>query len=178
MIFLDTETTGLLRPTASSLSDQPRITEVYLLKLDESLQIVDEIETLVNPTIPIPETITKITGITDEMVAGCPTFPMLYPRLCEFFLGERTVVAHNCSFDMGVFWAELARMEAEFKFPWPQEWICTVERSFHLKNKRLKLSDLHEMATGKPHVDNAHRAKDDVHAMVRCYLWLKEGGHV
>ena len=175
MIFGDTETTGLLRPDAITMNLQPFITEIYFVKLSEDFQFVDEINTFVKPPIPIPDHITKLTGITDEHVEKAPTFLELYERLVDFFIGERVAVGHNISFDLGMLYCELARKNLEYKFPWPQEWICTVEKSLPIQNKRLRLSQLHELATGKPH-ENAHRAKEDTFAVIRCYLWLKEQG--
>lgn len=176
MIIIDKETTGLLKPSANNLSEQPHDIEIYALKLDENFEFVDEFESFVNPMIPIEPHITKITGIDDTMVATAPTFPTLYPELCDLFLGEKEVVAHNVSFDMGMMWVELSRMEREYHFPWPSVWTCTVEKSFHIKNRRMKLSELHELATGTPHKEGAHRARADVHALARCYKWMKEEG--
>jgi len=180
MIFGDTETTGLLQPEANELRNQPYITEIYLVKLELNKRngeftFIDELETFVRPPIPISEEITKITGITDAMLMDAPSFAQIYPKLCEFFLGETTFVAHNCSFDTGMLWCELARLEKEFKFPWPSDQQCTVELSMPLENKRLSLAKLHEKAFGAPH-ENAHRAKNDVMAMVRCYSWLVQSG--
>ncbi len=179
MIFIDTETTDLLKSSANDISNQPKITEICIIKTNDDLtEIVEEYTTLINPEIPIPEHITKITGITDCMVLQKPVFAEVYPKIAEIFLGEKTVIAHNCVFDMGVLWCELSRIEKEFRFPWPMHWLCTVEKSFHIKNKRLKLGELHLMATGEEHKQNAHRAKDDVFALIRCFAWLREEGHL
>ena len=93
-------------------------------------------------------------------------------RLLCLFLGEETVIAHNATFDMGMIWIELSRMEMEFHFPWPRNWFCTVEKSMYIQHKRLTLKKLHELATGGEH-KNQHTAKGDVQALVRCYKWLK-----
>lgn len=175
MIFLDTETTGLLNPDAVSLSLQPSIIQLYAVKLTDDLKFISEIDTLMNPKVAIPHHITKITGITDAHVANAPEFVQVYDQLTKFFLGESTVVAHNVAFDMGMLWCELSRLGLEFKFPWPPTHICTVEKSEPIENHRLKLGRLHEIATGEPHKD-AHSAKGDVIAMVRCYAWMKEQG--
>lgn len=177
MIILDTETSGLLNPHANDLSDQPSIIEIYALKVDEDFNFVDEIDTLIHPGFMIAEHITKITGITNKMLNKTDTyFPDVYDDLCDLFLGETQVVAHNCRFDMDMIFVELARMEKQFNFPWPKEWICTVEKTQWLHHKRLSLSDLHFLATGKNHSDKAHRAKEDVYALARCIPWIKEKG--
>lgn len=178
MIFIDLETTGLLHPEAADISQQPFITEFYAIRINENWDVVDEIETFMKPDIPIPEIVTKITGITDEMVRGAPTFIEMYDRLCDFFLGETVAIAHNATFDMGVLRFELERYGLQFNFPWPKKYNCTVELSYPIQNKRLKLTQLHEIATGRPHDDGAHRAKNDVMALIRCYRWLMEKGFV
>ncbi len=177
MIFIDTETTGLLKAEAADLSLQPHITEIYAVRLDDDYKFISELETFVKPPIPIPEEITKITGITDAMIADAPSFIRVYDDLVSLFLGEAEVIGHNIPFDMGMLYCELARTNLEYHFPWPKTWTCTVEKSMSIENKRLRLVYLHELATGSPH-ENAHRAKNDVMAVVRCHIWLRKKGLV
>jgi len=175
LIFIDTETTGLLKPDAASLHLQPYITEIYVVKLTDKLSFIDEFETLIKPPIPIPDETSKVSGITNELVANAPKFIEVYDRLVDLFMGERITVGHNVSFDLGVLWSELARHRLEFHFPWSPTWLCTVEKSTSIKHKRLSLKDLHMLATGHAHED-AHRAKSDVLAMIRCYQWMEQKG--
>lgn len=182
MIFFDTETTGLLQPEANDLNMQPYIIELYAVDLQwdpdtGSFKFVKEFESFFKPPIPLDPIITKITGITDDMLVDQPTFASRYGAVCDFFLGQTTMVGHNLSFDAGMLWTELARLQCEIKFPWPKNHQCTVELSMGIKHHRLKLSDLHELATGAPH-DGAHRARGDVEAMVTCYKWMIEQGHI
>ncbi len=177
MIFIDLETTGLLKPDTIDTNLQPFITEIYAVKLTKDLEFIDELDTLVKPPIPISEEITKLTGIDDAMLVNAPSFISVYPKLVELFLGEKETVAHNISFDLGVTYFELRRCGYENKFPWPYIWTCTVEKSMPIQNKRLRLSQLHTLATGAPH-EGAHRAKADTLALLRCYVWLREKGLV
>ncbi len=180
MIFLDTETTGLLNPEANDLNKQPYITELYMVKLEwdnGEFQFIDEFHSLFNVPVPIEPIITKITGIDEKMLEGQPTFPDKYMEIAKFFLGEDTVVGHNLAFDNGMIWTELSRIQCETKFPWPIHHHCTVELSLPIEHHRLKLSDLHTKATGAPH-DGAHRARSDVEALVTCYAWLKNEGYI
>lgn len=177
MIAIDTETTGLKRPDACEEHLQPYIIEIYLCKFDYDGNIIDEFDTLVKPPIPISEVITQITGITNEDVADAPTFIEIYDDLAAFCLGETDWFAHNLSFDAGVIESELHRHGLEFKFPWPINHNCTVEISYPINNKRLKLGQLYQMATGKE-MKNAHRAKSDVVQMVEAICWLKEEGFI
>lgn len=177
MIVLDTETTGLMEPELCDINLQPRITEIYACVLNDDFEIVKELETLINPLIPIPEHITKITGITDDMVSGMPTFMEIYPALCDMFCGQTESVGHNVTFDLDVIKIELRRLGLEHKFPWTQHRRCTVELSFPIENKRLKLGQLYKIVTGKELV-GSHRAKNDVMATAQCYAWLKENKFV
>lgn len=174
-ILFDTETTGLLVPEINELSAQPYIVDFYAIKIDDDFNVIDEVETYVKPPIPIPAEMTKIHGVSNETVKNAPTMEELYPRLAEFFLGTQKLVGHNVAFDRSMLANELLRCDKLLKFPWPPEHICTVEMSMPIEQRRMNLSSLHTRATGKPH-ENAHRAKADVFALVRCYHWLLENG--
>jgi DNA polymerase III subunit epsilon len=178
MIAIDTETTGLLRPGATELHLQPFVIEICALKFDKDFKVTDEFTTFVKPPVPIPDEIIKITGIDNSMVQKAPSFVSIYDDLCNFFLGENVMFAHNCAFDVGILLHELQRIGFQYKFPWPPKQICTVEASYSIKNKRLRLGDLYEIATGKKEIENAHRAKSDVLAMVECIKFLSENNFI
>lgn len=176
-VIFDTETTGLIKPEAQSIDEQPEIIEIYCVKLDDDFNIIGEFDQLLKPQKPISETITRITGIDAKMVAGKPSFAEIAPDLCKFFVGTQRVVAHNLAFDRNMLANELLRVDRLLKFPWPPEHICTVQKSMGIEQRRINLSKLHEYACGKP-LANAHRAKDDVFGLVRCYHWMVERGMV
>jgi DNA polymerase III epsilon subunit-like protein len=172
-ILFDTETTGLLKPSASDSNMQPYITEICCVKIDDNFNLIDEIETYVKPPIPIPQEVSKITGIDDNTVRSAPTFEEIVPLLADFFVGTDHLIGHNLPFDRSMLVNELSRLDKQYMFPWPPYQWCTVEMSMNIEQRRLSLSKLHEYATGKPH-EGAHRAKNDVYALVRCYHWLLE----
>ena len=172
-IVFDTETTGLLKPNLNELSAQPYITEIYCCKIDNDFKIIDEFESLVKPPIPISAEITKITGITDEKLKDAPSFIEIYDLLAEFFLDTYTLVAHNLPFDRDMVANELRRIDKLLQFTWPPIHYCTVEKSMYIKGHRLTLGNLHKLATGNM-PEKAHRAKDDVFSLIRCYHWLLE----
>ena len=173
MIAFDTETTGLLKPDVTNINLQPHIIEIYLCKFNYDGKIIDEFETYLKPPIPLPEIITKITGIEERDLKNAPTFIEIYDDLSNFVLGETEIFAHNCSFDIGMVSNELKRVELENRFPWPMHHRCTVELSYPIKNRRLKLEQLFKIATGRDMTDQ-HRAKFDVLATVECIIWLKK----
>ena len=99
MIVFDLETTGLPKAEGSDLDMQPRIIEFGAIKLDKDLEEVDRLEFFCNPGHELDPQIIKITGITDEMLKDEKPFVANYLSLCEFFLGEKTIVAQNLPFD-------------------------------------------------------------------------------
>jgi DNA polymerase III alpha subunit (gram-positive type) len=175
-IIFDTETTGLVKPLATPLDDQPQIIEFAAIKVDfDTLEEVDRLEFLVHPGRTLPEEIIKITGITDEMLSDALPFVAHIDPLSKFFLGAQTLIAHNLSFDTSLLRFDLMRNGCEFKFPWCPTQICTVEASFSIRNKRMRLCQLHELAEGAEHKD-AHRAMADVEALVRVVKYLRKEG--
>lgn len=180
-VLFDTETTDLIHNHAIPLAHQPRIIEIYAQKIQlpsdsfgsvEDWQFVDEIDSFVNPQIPITDEITRITSITNEDVSNAPKIAEIFPKLREFFSNADMVVAHNLSYDMGVVDFEQMRVNPDEKFPWPRKKLCTVEATEHLKGYRLNLNALHEHLFGVK-FEGAHRAKTDVNAMTLCFkrLW-------
>ena len=91
-VVFDIETTGL-SPTYN------RIIEIGAVRIKDG-KIQDTFSEFVNPEVPIPYTITKLTSITDAMVQSAPTIEEILPRFLEF-VGDASVVAHNAAFDTG-----------------------------------------------------------------------------
>ncbi len=174
MILFDTETTSLTAPEAAPIEQQPWIMEFAAIKVDaRSLKETARLQFMCKPPIPIPLDSIKITGITNEMVAGKPPFAAFFPQLQDFFLGERYIIAHNLSFDITALRHEIGRLGKVTAFPWPPKQWCTVEKTLNMKGYRLSLGALHELLFGKPHED-AHRAMIDVEAMWRCVKELRK----
>ena len=96
----DLETTGL-----SAVRD--RIVEIGAVRIELD-GTMSRYETLVNPGVPIPWRVSRIHGITDEMVADAPKFKdAAYPFL-DFIKGS-SLVAHNAQFDLAFLQESLAR---------------------------------------------------------------------
>jgi DNA polymerase-3 subunit epsilon len=90
-IVLDLETTGL-DPTYDE------IIEIAAIKYSNGEKI-SEFTTMVKPQNKINEYITKLTGITNEMVNNAPRIEKVLPDLMKF-LGDSVIVAHNANFDI------------------------------------------------------------------------------
>jgi DNA polymerase-3 subunit alpha (Gram-positive type) len=177
MLVFDTETTGLLKPELTQLELQPYIIEFGVVRLDEKFKVVEEYGTFIKPPVPLPPDIVEITGITDKMLKNAPSFIEVVDDIADIFRGQEIIYAHNCSFDINMLVNELTRYDLQYKFPWPSRQRCTVEISHPIKNKRLKLIDLYEMATGSRNF-RAHRALDDTKALAKIVKWLHKEGFV
>lgn len=90
-VALDTETTGL-SPIYNELI------EISAIKY-KGKEKVGTFSTLIKPKAKIPYAITRITGITNEMVANSPNIERVMPNLIKF-IGETTIIAHNANFDL------------------------------------------------------------------------------
>lgn len=178
MIVFDLETTGLPKAEGSDLDMQPKIIEFGAIRVtDGNFEAYDRLEFFCNPGHPLDPKITKITGITDEMLKDEKPFIAHYEKLCNFFLGEKTMVAHNLPFDRKVLKFDLERIDKLLHFPWPFEHICTVEVGESVWGKKRKLGDIHKDVTGEE-IKNAHRSVNDVEATIRILKWYRSEGHV
>jgi len=175
VVIIDTETTGLLPPAGTSLGLFPQIIEIYAAKINpDTDEILEEIDTLVKPLIPIPLFISRTNGIIDEMVKGSPLFVEVYEEIVEVFFGARLMIAANLMFDQGKLITELKKIGKEYHFPYPPEKFCVIEQSMHLRGYRLKNQEITELRTGQP-AKTKHRAKADAWEAYENYKWLKNG---
>lgn len=178
--IFDTETTGLIKPKASDIKEQPYITEIYCLKVKQEgndFEVIGEFESLIKPPVPLSEEITRITGLTDHDLKDSPSFAKIAKELAEFHTGVDRMVAHNLAFDRSMLANELVRCGKVLNFPWPVQHVCTVEKTMHIEQRRLSLTKLHQELFGEDFPD-AHRAKNDVLPLYRCYKELVKRGAI
>ncbi|SFO26955.1 exonuclease domain-containing protein [Nitrosospira briensis] len=155
-VILDLETTG-----DSPLYD--RITEIALVRFENGIE-TERWETLVNPRISIPPFISRLTGITNEMVSGAPTFEEVAHKLYGYIEGA-VLAAHNVRFDHGFLKSEYKRIGAVLR----QKVMCTVKLSRRLYPEHRShgldaIMRRHGLVT-----DARHRAMGDVE-LVMAYL--------
>lgn len=157
IVVFDIETTGFS-------SENDRITEIGAVKIQNGI-IVDRFSTFVNPQMPIPDKIKKLTGITDEMVADSETIEGILPMFIEF-CSDAVVVAHNASFDMGFIKANAIRQKLTFN----PTYIDTVE----LARCLLPQLEKHKLNIVADHlgieIGGHHRAVNDAEATAAIYL--------
>ena len=89
-VVFDVETTGLDYR-------KDRIVEVSALKF-EKWKLINRFEALIDPEVEISDEVTRINGITNQMLWGKPKIDVVLPKLLEY-IGKLPIVAHNAMFD-------------------------------------------------------------------------------
>ena len=170
ILVFDTETTGLTLHPDAPLAKQPKIIELGAALVDRNGQVVETLSQLVHPRESVTDEITKITGITNEMLADAPNFEECLPQLRHIFGQAFAVFAHNLPFDKAMLRNDLARAQV-LDFPWPRQEYCTVGLHKEQWGRNPKLTELYEFAMGRP-LPQTHRALDDVQALVEAIVAL------
>ena len=160
-IVFDLETTGISHQTC-------KITEIGAVKVRDG-KILETYNTFVNPECPIPEEVSKLTSITDEMVADARTIDKVLPEFLEF-IGDRLLIAHNADFDTGFIRAAAKAQGLRFENPY----LDTLGLSRYL-NPELKNHKLDTVANRYDLGDfNHHRACDDAHMLALIFFAMTE----
>ena len=160
-VVVDVETTG-------GRGDQHRVTEIGAVKVRNG-EIVDSFQSLINPQRAIPPGITRLTGISAEMVADAPYFADVADEL-ETFLDGSIFVAHNVDFDYGFINNEFARIGRRFRFP--KLCTCASMRRLYPGHRSYSLAALCR-AYDIP-LKSHHRALCDAEAAAHLLLMINE----
>ena len=153
---LDLETTGFSATTE-------KITEVGIMKYKNG-KVIDEFSTFVNPEKHIPQRVTEVTKITDDMVKDAPTIKEVFPKILEFIEGS-VIVAHNAGFDVGFLKQNAKRLGYEFDYTYID--TLSLAKDLFPEFKKYKLGKIAENLGIK--VEVAHRALDDVDTTVKVF---------
>jgi DNA polymerase III epsilon subunit-like protein len=159
-VVLDTETTGL--------EDDARVLEVAVYSMAGQVLL----DTLVDPGEPIPPEVSDLHGITDQLVAGAPTFSEIMPLLATVLDGRRCLI-YNKSFDVGRLKHELTVHHRQAGHADPvaaaRAWLETVR----FEDVMLPFSewvgdwdDYFEGYAWQPLIGGEHRALGDCRAVV------------
>ncbi len=170
LVVIDFETTG-------TDAQVDRILEIGLVGYDRG-ELTFREGILVNPLIPVPEDARAVHGITDEELAGAPTFEQALPTLLERLAG-RLPVAYNATFDRAFLHTEVARIEgavSEGVLPpalrnevvWVDPLVWAREILKDQKSRKLTEVAAH---FGIP-LEQAHRAAGDAEATARVLMAL------
>jgi DNA polymerase-3 subunit epsilon len=100
-----------------------RIIEIAVILFDGK-KIASQYSTLVNPEVKIDWYVTKLTSITNKMVADAPLFKDVAKEIYELTKGH-IFVAHDVDFDYKFLKEELSK--AGFEFNEPK--VCTIKLS-------------------------------------------------
>lgn len=160
-VVFDLETTGL-----SPVKD--RIIEIGAVRLKDG-KITDTFSCFVNPDIHIPEMITEITGINDEMVSEAGRIEQVLPEFVDF-CQNAVLVAHNSKFVISFIRENMQRQGQNVDF--------TVIDTLNLSRLLLDSSKGFTLSTiadtlAIP-VGNLHRAVDDSELTAKVFLSLLE----
>jgi DNA polymerase-3 subunit epsilon len=114
-VVFDTETTGLL-------PHKDEIVQIGAVRVVRGKIVpTEQVDTLVNPQMPIPAASTKVHGINDAMVANAPLIDTA-AREFHRFARDAVIVAHNAPFDM----AFMHRHGKRLGLDWPHPVLDTV----------------------------------------------------
>lgn len=159
LVVLDLETTGL-SPT------KDEIIELSAIKYDVDFEPISKYSVLLKPRKPIPEKVTEINHITNEMVEDCVYFSQIADDFAEYIKGCN-VCGHNIAkFDLlflannGVVIPEKVRVYDTYR-------IATY---YYERRSGLKLADLCDMYDIP--LPQAHRALNDCMATAKVFQRL------
>ena len=153
---LDLETTGFSATTE-------KITEIGIMKLKDG-EVIDEFSCFVNPEKHIPERVTEVTNITDDMVKDAETIDKVFPKVLEF-LEDSVIVAHNAGFDVGFLKQNAKALGYEFDYTYLD--TLSLAKDLFPEYKKYKLGKIADNLGIK--VEVAHRALDDVDTTVKVF---------
>lgn len=162
-VVVDLETTGL---------DPYKGCEIIEIGITEITQnaIIKNYSRLIKPKSYIPEFITEITGITNQMVMNEKSIEEVLPNFRDY-IGNKTIIAHNAKFDLKFlnYYLERQNLEPITNF------ICTLEllkknKNYKGKNKKLETACAYYNIIN----EQAHRAASDTLATAKLFLKLKE----
>lgn len=160
-VVVDVETTGG-RPGLH------RVTEIGAVKVKGGV-VIDEWSSLINPQRSIPANITRITGITPDMVADAPVFAQVAESF-EAFMGDAIFAAHNVNFDYGFISAEFQMVDKRFRHP--KICTCSSMRKLYPGHASYSLKNL----CREFHIDlkSHHRALCDAKAAAELLFLVNE----
>ncbi len=158
-VVFDIETTGFV-------PSRNKIIEIGAVKVEKG-KITDRFSEFINPEIPIPLEIEKLTSITDAMVAGAGIVDEVLPKFLEFCEGA-VLVAHNAKFDTSFIKHYALKLGCTYDFTHTD----TIELARLLLPRLSKYTLDHVAKALSIPPFHHHRAVDDAEAT--AHIFLKE----
>lgn len=155
-VVIDTETTGL--------DTDARIIDLAAIRVRQG-KIVDTFHSLVNPDMPLPDLIMRLTGISDEDLAYAPFFHEIIPDFLNF-CGQSPIVGHNVSFDLCHLAICCEKCGVAFRLREAADTLDMARYIFPWARSH-KLCNVASLCGFCP--ENAHQALDDVMTTMRCF---------
>lgn len=161
LVIFDLETTGL-----DIAKD--RIIQISYIKVRPGDKDGDEERKsiFVNPEMPIPPAVQKLTNISDDMVKDAPTFKQLAKTLAATFTGCDFAGYNSNHFDVPMLAEEMLRAGVDFDFS-----RCRLidAQTIYFHREPRNLSAAYRFFTGRKMEDDfqAHRADQDTEATYR-----------
>lgn len=156
--FLDIESTG-------TDPENDRIVELATCKLNPD-GTRESFSRRVNPWVPIPPEATEVHGITNEDVAGEPSFREIAPSLMTYLDSCDMAGFNSNSFDFPMLYAEFLRAGIDWDYRSLR--FVDVGNLFKIRESRT-LAAAVKFYLGYEH-EGAHGAKADVEATVDVFL--------
>lgn len=144
------------------------IIEIAIVVKDQLGKDIDFFHSLVRPRNQINEKISKLTGITTNMLKNAPEFNNIAQKIIEKLAG-RILVAHKAHFDFNLLSKELSYLNLSLNC----KYICTLDLSQKLIPglKSYSLKNLCNMMQIK--LKSHHRALDDAQALYELHSYLR-----
>ena len=145
-----------------------RMTELALIFVENG-EIIGRWQQLFNPAQRIPPWISELTGITDAMVVGQPSFAELADTI-EELLTDKVLVAHHARFDYGFLRAEFQRAGITFL----GKTLCSVKlsRRFYPQARRHGIDAI--VSRLGITIENRHRAMDDADVIGHLFQQISD----
>ena len=156
-VVFDIETTGF-----SPVNN--KIIEIGAVKIRQG-EITDRFSVFVNPGVPIPFEIEKLTSINDSMVMDAPPIEVILPQFLNF-CQDAVLVAHNANFDMSFIMENAKRQGLSRKFTF----VDTLGIARVLLPHQAKHTLDAVAKTLSISLENHHRAVDDAECTAHIFL--------
>ena len=156
-VVFDIETTGF-----SPVNN--KIIEIGAVKIRQG-EITDRFSVFVNPGVPIPFEIEKLTSINDSMVMDAPPIEVILPQFLDF-CQDAVLVAHNANFDMSFIMENAKRQGISRKFTF----VDTLGIARVLLTHQAKHTLDAVAKTLSISLENHHRAVDDAECTAHIFL--------